>query len=512
MPSHTPASKPWGRSFIWALLGVLLLQAAWSFVVPPFRGLDEHDHAYKAAAVARGDWSASHTEAPGGWGELVTVPADLVVAAGPVCETFPYTTKDNCSAVRDGQDAGTVEVASSAARYNPVFYFAIGTPARFFSGSDALYAMRATGALICALLIALAISTAWSSSRWPAAAVLVAATPVMLYSTTIAAPNGVEMSGALLVWSALLSLARSPGPAPPVARFVILATVGAIPLVTVRSLGPLWLLLIVAVCALLTPREIRSAVLRSTTARVCALAVAVATSAAVAWTLTAGTNQFPSKSDPITGLWADLPKECVLWLLQAIGAFPARDEPAPALVYAVVLAAWAVLTIVGWRAARRRERLLLVVVFVLAYAVPLAATISSYEDLGPFWQGRYGYPFAVGFLLIAGHVLALRDNRASRASRALPVLVAGAVVAVTQPVSQLGVLGKELGTSPLAGSDAWLTLPSPVVVVLSVAGAVAVTVAGLRSGTPDASAGPSAPETADLASPGSQPRVAATQR
>ena len=510
MPSLTPRTlPPSSRTFIWALLGVLLLQAAWALVVPPFRGLDEHDHAYKAAAVARGDWSASHPESPGGWGELVTVPEDIVVAANPVCESMSYTTEDHCTAVRPGQDAGTVEVASSASRYNPVFYFAIGTPARFFTGSDALYAMRATGAFLCALLIALAISASRSSSRWPAAAVLVAATPVMLYSTAMAAPNGVEMSGALLVWSALLSLARSPAPEPPIRRYVLLATVGAIPLVTVRSLGPLWLVLILAVCALLTPRDRVAAVMRSAAARVCALIVSIATCAGAAWTLTAGTNQFPEISDPITGMWGDLPQQGVLWLFQSIAAFPARDEPAPPLTYVVVLCAWLALTIVGWRAARSRQRLALVLVLVLAIAVPLAATISTYEDLGPVWQGRYGYPFAVGFLLIAGHVLALRDTLPSRA---LPVLVAGFVMAVVQPVSQLRVLANELRASPLSGSDAWLTLPSPVIAALSVAGAAALAVAGLRSGVPDAAGPPSAAEPAQLAAAEPQPWVAATQR
>ena len=35
-------------------LALLALQASWVLTVPPFRGIDEFDHAYRAAAVAHG--------------------------------------------------------------------------------------------------------------------------------------------------------------------------------------------------------------------------------------------------------------------------------------------------------------------------------------------------------------------------------------------------------------------------------------------------------------------------
>jgi hypothetical protein len=495
------------RTFALALVGAILLQVGWVVAVPPFRGLDEHDHAYKAAAVARGDWSPSHARSAEGWGEILLVPRDLVVAAGPVCESFDYTNDENCTPGRPGPEPGLVEVAGSAARYNPVFYYVIGTAARPFSGSTALYAMRAMGALLCALLIALALTACrpWSSSRWPAAAVLLAASPILVYSTAVAAPNGLELSGALLVWSALLNYGRMASAEGRVGTYAVLATVGALPVATVRSLGPLWLLLILVVCAMLMPTEHRKALVRSGTARACAAVVALATIAGVGWTLLAGTNAITRTGDDATGMWAALPRQFVLWFLQSVGAFPARNEPAPLLAYAVVFAAWGVLAATAWRLAGRQQRIALTLVLVLASAVPLAVTIRAYPLAGAVWQGRYSYPFAMGFLLICGHVLAGRDRRARRA---LPVLVAGGVLAVSQLVCQLAVLRQELRDSPLSGSDSWFTLPTAAMVLLAVAGAAGLTLAGLGPGSRRDLSGDQLLDHATLA----QPRVAATQR
>ena len=75
------------RLFGAVLLGCVLLQTAWTLAVPTFRGIDEYEHVYKAAAVARGDWSPDHRASPTGWGDVVVVPADLVEAARPSCES-----------------------------------------------------------------------------------------------------------------------------------------------------------------------------------------------------------------------------------------------------------------------------------------------------------------------------------------------------------------------------------------------------------------------------------------
>ncbi len=165
----------------------MLLQAAWILTVPPFRGIDEFDHAFRAAAVARGDWVAGEA-AEDGRGQLVTVPRSLVEAAHGQCAALDYTGPDNCSPVESVSD-GNVTVASAAASYAPAFYWIVGTAARPFDGAASVYAMRIATALLSLMFIGLA---AWSvaklPSRWPLAGLVLATTPVFVYSTTVAGP------------------------------------------------------------------------------------------------------------------------------------------------------------------------------------------------------------------------------------------------------------------------------------------------------------------------------------
>src|SRR4051794_25121755 len=78
------------------VLGTFLIQSAWSLALPPFRGTDEFDHAFRAASVADGQWVSHWGVAHDGRGVLVRAPRSLVVAASPVCRSYEYTGPDNC--------------------------------------------------------------------------------------------------------------------------------------------------------------------------------------------------------------------------------------------------------------------------------------------------------------------------------------------------------------------------------------------------------------------------------
>ncbi len=155
----------------------MLLQAAWILTVPPFRGSDEFDHAFRAAAVARGQWVAGDV-AEDGRGQLVVVPGSIVEAAHAQCEARDYTGPDNCSPVSE-LPGGEVEVASAASSYHPAFYWVVGTVALPFEGAGALYAMRIATALLSLMFVALAVwAVAKLPGRWPMAGLVLATTPV----------------------------------------------------------------------------------------------------------------------------------------------------------------------------------------------------------------------------------------------------------------------------------------------------------------------------------------------
>ena len=144
------------------LLATLLAQAAWILAVPPFRGMDEFDHAFRAAGVASGQWRL-HDQAEGGRGLLVDVPDDLVAASQGQCEGLAYIVPETCDGDGPGTEPGTVRATTSAANYEPVYYWVVGTAGEPFSGAHSLYAMRAMAALLCAIVLALA---AWCLTTW----------------------------------------------------------------------------------------------------------------------------------------------------------------------------------------------------------------------------------------------------------------------------------------------------------------------------------------------------------
>lgn len=498
------------RVFVQVLLGVLLLQSAWVLTIPPFRGLDEHDHAFKAAATARGDIGPHHEVSSQGWGSFMSVPKDIVVAAQPICESFAYTTHDSC---RPGPETspGQVRVATAMANTNPAFYFVMGTAARPFDGVGALYAMRVLAAVLSALVLALGFVALRRTARgpWLGASALVAMTPVAVYSTTVAAPNGLELASGFLVWSSLLCALR-PGAADAEAdRWVRVATAGAVLLVTLRALGPVWLLLIVVtVIAWAGWARVRTLLSRRNTVA-CIAAVGLATALAATWIVLARPNEIPGNNDDFDNpLWVVLPQQWVLWFFQSVGAIPARNEIMPMPVYMIVFTLWLCLSAIAIRQATRRQRLALGLVVALGSLVPLAATAYFYSSIGTAWQGRYALPYTIGFLLLCGSILDAKVQVGARWNRRI-IGVAAALLVCAATICLVHVLRVQLDQSPLAGTGSW---PAPAewqVVALTAAGmallASCILLSPSRSGVGSSSDG-SRPGALDLDSPTGSPR------
>lgn len=465
------------------LLGLMLIQAAWVLVVPAFRGSDEIDHAYKAAAVALGDWSFHHRPSPGGWGEFVRAPTSMIEAATPICETYPYTSSDNCRPSGDSS-SGTSEVASSAARYNPVYYAFVGRVGERFEGTAAVYGMRSASAFACAVLFAwsMVVARRYGSTIWPQVAIVLAASPVVTYSTAVVAPNGLELCAALLVWVSLLGMARASSSAA-LPALIIPATVGATALVTLRTLGPLWLVLIVATCGMLAKRQTLMYLLSSNHLRVAAGLTALCAGGAMFWSYSAGTNALAELDTKLGSPWGEVPEEVMLWFLQSIAAFPDRTEPAPGLVYVAVAVPWFVVGALAWHLGSPRYRLALVIIVGLSTLIPVAFMVHTYSSAGTLWQGRYTYPYAMGFLLICGAVLDRSDATRLRTIvfQRWSVVAVAFTSATALVIGQLGVLTDERASSPSVAAGQWTAPDAWVVAALSVVGVGSIAIALLRS-------------------------------
>lgn len=453
---HSTGSRQ-RRAALLVLLGLAVVQAAWICVVAPFGGADEIDHAYRADTTAHGAFLPDYVVGPGGRGELIPVRESLVIAARAECEVLALPAPDKCQPVERLED-GRVLVASSAARYNPGFYAVIGTAARPFEGTTALYAMRAATALICALLLTWAfLVAAGRPSRWPVVAVVLAMTPVVTYSTSVAAPNGVELGAAILAWSAGLAVVAAVRDGDQVKGSTLTAlTVGLALVGAPRTLGPLWVLIIVGALLLLAPTGHWVAAFRHRPRQwsVSVGVIVVSCGAGAAWTLVSGANQpelegLEFEKSPFPGILI----QPVVWLIQSIGVFPLRDEFAPWPVYALVLAVWGALMFIGPRTANHRERLALLVLVAGLTALPVALTLLTYRDLGFAWQGRYTWPAACGVLYVLAEACQRDRSGVDRWLLPAVLVMSGAVHVMSQRSVQLG---EPLGDAPSAAVDGLL--------------------------------------------------------
>jgi hypothetical protein len=428
--STTPGGR---RVFAVFLFGVLLVQAAWILALPTFRGIDEFDHVYKAAAVARGEWTSSGHAAEGRGG-LVRIPGDIVAAASAVCKSYDYTRPDDCVPVRRFAN-GDVEIASAASAYNPTYYLLVGTLARPFHGDQFDYVIRGITALICALLLAWAATmvAGWGRTRWPLALFTVGLTPVLVYSTAIASPNGVAYSGAALLWTSMLSIVRRGAGG---TRDAAGATIGAVALLTMHGTGPMFAFLILVLALVLKPvswwwRTVSARRAPWLIASVTTLLVALACVAWIGYAHPATIGE--PVSDPLTV--ADHLTFQALWLLEAVAVFPTVTEYPPIGVYALWGLPLLGLLVFLFRTARGRTLAVLLGTLLLLAAIPAAFTVATYADTGLAWQGRYSLPLWLG---VSGLAALLASSRPEVLPRLVPVVYAMAATGVAISVAHVG--------------------------------------------------------------------------
>jgi hypothetical protein len=456
------------RSFVvWTLLGIGLLQALWVLTVPPFRGSDEFDHAYRASGIAQGQWTAFE-QATDGRGLLVQADAAIVEDARAQCEALEYTGPDNCNPVRHLDD-GTVMVASGAGAYSPVYYVLVGPISETMNdGSSALYAMRIAGALICLIFIGLA---AWTvtlrrDALWGRVGLVIAIPPVMIYSTAIVAPNGLEMAAAVLYWCALLSVGNGLDSGTE-RKLIWLAACAGLVLMTDRTLGPLFALMALLTCWAIKPHLI-SHVLTThrRTFTAASLLMLSGLAFAVTWFFANGAGEPPTNSSVSNGefRWSDL----LLWQFQSIAAFPFRNQMSAPVVYPIFF--FAFIGLIGFAMLRgqRRERLILAAILVVVIVLPIALTAITYSGRGSMWQGRYGLPFSIGAILVAAAVL---DDRGWRPRLGVPIIIIGSCAMFVATTASYSKVLEDESTRPASVTDAsWLEPPMLLVIAL---GAVA---------------------------------------
>jgi hypothetical protein len=257
------------------------------------------------------------------------------------------------------------------------------------------------------------------------------------------------MSAGLSLWASLLAFARDGGRIAD-RRLLAIAIASAVILGTLRLTGPLFILLILASVAGLHWRSFTAGVRRNR-AMLSVGAVLVAASVAVFAWWTFGPYVLDASGEGPDGPTSFHLGNLVLWPLQSVAAFPYRDQMGSLVVYPVVGALVIASVIVALRAGTRRERTVLLASMLTALVLPVILTLLTLQSTGVVWQGRYGLPYAVGFVLIAGVILGRHAARTTLPwSLTIPALT-GYVVAIVACL--LKVRDTELSDNVASASD-----------------------------------------------------------
>ncbi|MFJ9441631.1 DUF2142 domain-containing protein [Kitasatospora sp. NPDC101235] len=406
------ASSP-RRLWAGAFAILFALSASWALATPIGGAPDEPAHLIRAAAVARGQVNGTEVMVPhevggikGHWAEsgveLPRIYEDL--AETHLCYAFkPWQSADCAPALK--HSPGTAEVTTSAGRYHPAYYFAVGWPSLLLPGKTAFYLMRLMSAAICSALAASAVVTAaeWRRRSFTLFGVVAATTPMSLFMFGVVNPNGPEIAASILVWSAAVALLMNPDPELLNRRLARLG-IGAVVLISIRPLGLIWLPGAVFFALLLGSRDALRAVLRHRTTWVWGGVALVTAGLALLWSSTHPDHSvFNSNLTPLAAARKTFDNG-LTYIKQMIGYFGWLDAEPPAATLLLWSGVVVALVLLALCYARRRDALAVLGVLAGIVVIPLVAQAMQARELGMIWQGRYLLPFAVGLPIVCAAV------------------------------------------------------------------------------------------------------------
>jgi hypothetical protein len=459
---------------LWAVtfVGFFLIFGAWSFAAPYDGPPDEVQHVIRAAGVVSGqiapklatldNWNGKGAD---GMGAMQRVPEGLHRPA--TCWGFEPWTSASCA--RPITDGPTRAVPSSAGRYNPAYYAAVGLPVLLWPGWGGLVIARLISAALCAALLAWAFVALarWSRHGLMLAALLACTTPMVGHLAGAVNPNGLEIIAGISLFAAAIPLlfgrpgAKSTAdgaaePDDPAATSLIwLVGVSAVVLATLRSLGPLWV--VGGFAALLVPAS-RASLRRLWGRRLvrwwgAGIVVALALSAAWIELMKTGDVIASGEDLPHYGVGQAVISYFDRWgdyLRGMIGIAGWFDIQMPMPFYTIWIVASASLILFGLVVATRAERWRFLVILVAGVAVPGALQIMTVNKIGWFFAGRYSMPLLVAMPLLGAFLMEQRMVTA-RQSRTIARTFCLLLVPIHLVLLDYAMVRWQRGTQPNPG-------------------------------------------------------------
>lgn len=414
-PTH--AAGRWAPSMVFAVSVVSF--TLWSLLSPSMSVPDEPAHVVKAASLWSGQLRGEAREVDTGnpaipipmLMDLVVVPSSYAEVDGVAgCFAFKPLQPAAC-APSVGGDRAPTEAMTSAGRYPPMFYAAVGWPAAIFGADIGVPLMRLTSAVISAALLAAAFAALRRVVRADVAfvAVAVAAVPMLHFLAGSVNPNGVEIAAAIAFWCAAFALVRCRLDAVPPGRALgSIYVVSGIALVASRPLSPAFAVLVVVWSLLLAGWPDVRRVVVDRTWWLLNVPIGAIAALSVVWVIVSDGlgGMFGGRVPENQGVFAYLVGRVDDYLLQAVALFGWMDNgPLPAVVYPWLAACVAIIALGLLFARRGWDALVLLALCVTGVMLPAVLQFPSAEASGVAWQGRYGLPVLVGIPILAVVVL-----------------------------------------------------------------------------------------------------------
>jgi hypothetical protein len=428
------------RIFWLAFAGFLLLSGAWAGALPPNGTYDESQHIVRAYAAVDMQWRPHGPNR-----QTYTVPGTLL-AENPECmRTSGDPQPATCLQRRS--PSGAVGIETYVARYNPVYYLAVGLPLKVWPNLTGIVLSRLISAALCALLLAASVWLAVrSGKRLVVAGVVLVATPMVANLAGSVNPNGMEICAAVLLFTSLLC--REPHKAS-----MIWAAVAAFALITVRHIGPVLVVVdLVAVGLYVGLGKLRRDLRGWLGGGVLAGFVVFG-----AWVLAARSpvGEGPGKTSDLGfgGILRGLVEHRFeFYIKQIVGQFGYGETTISPLAILLWYGLVAVVVLPGLWYATWRVRLIIVGLVVAGFGLLVALEFYFVPTANWFSHGRYALPILVGAVVIAALVL----DETGRVPRWVPM----ALVAATAPVHLYALVralsryrvGIEASFSPFGGS------------------------------------------------------------
>lgn len=420
-----------------AFVLVAFLSITWTLASPDGSGPDEPPHVVRAASIVRGELVGDADPVELGGSRIVHVPAivnDLNLV--PAC--YKFNPRQSAACAPDLIGTGIViETRTPAGAAPPLYYALVAPPLLVGHSARIIDLVRVLSALISAALIASAITLARAAvaSTFLVVGIFASLTPSAVFITAVVNPSSLEISSAVLLWTAtiLLFTDKATKSARLHRGLVASAAVAGVLFVLSRQLSPLWLAMIGAVVLLSSSWSRIVALVRRADVRVAAAVIVVATLLAAAWLQI----EKPLASQRGLGLHRR-GFEAIAFAVGHLGyvyrsgiaRFGWLDYEAPAgviVLWSIVLGS---VVLLGLALAPRKMKLAIVVLAVASIVVPTLIEASQLDTLGPTWQGRYTLPLIMGVPLLCGLALDRLEPAAGRVvGRLVPWLFGSMAVA-----------------------------------------------------------------------------------